>query len=189
MYKLITAATLDPVTVTELKSQLRITTTSQDTMLGLLIKAATQHVEDYLRYSIMPSTWDLYLDSFNSDIWIQKIPVSAITHVKYINSEGVLTTLTVDVDYVIDIDSKPARIYTAYSKSWPSTRSIYNCVVVRFVAGYASSADVPERLKQAILMLAASLYENPSDEVTGTQVNKIHTNSERFLRPLRAMRY
>jgi len=192
VYKLITAPTIEPVTTTELKSQLRITGTSQDTMLGVLIKAAWQHVEDYLRYSLMSATWELYLDEFPKSgecIWIQKVPVTAITFLKYYASDGTLTVLTENTDFVADYNDKPCKLFEAYSKSWPTPRLIKNAVVIRFVAGYALAVSVPEQIKQAILMEAATMYENPSDEVTGTQVNAISKNSEWLLRPLRAMRY
>lgn len=192
MYKLITAPAVEPVSTTELKSQLRITTSDQDTMLGVLIKAARQQVEDYLRFSIISSTWELYLDEFPASgecIWIQKSPVTDITFLKYIASDGTLTTLTEDTDFVADYNSKPCRIYEAYSKSWPTPRLIKNAVVVKFVTGYANAAAVPEVIKQAILMVASTMYENPLDEVTGTITKKYDFNSLWLLRPYRAMRF
>ena len=192
MFKLITAPSVEPVSVDELKAQLRITGTSQNTMLTNLEKAARRIVEDYLRYSIISATWELYLDSFPKTgdcIWIQKSPVTDITFIKYINSSGVLTEIIKDTDFIADYNAKPCRVYEAYGKGWPSPRAIRNAVVVKFISGYATAAAVPDEIKQAILMLAATLYENPGDEVTGTQVNKIDKNSEWILKPLRAMRY
>lgn len=192
MYKLITPPTTEPVTTDELKSQLRITGTSQNTMLASLIKAARQHAEDYLRYSIIATTWELYLDTFpvsGEPIWVQKSPLNDITSLKYYNTDGTLTTLTEDTDFVADYNSMPVRVYEAYNKTWPATRFMPNAVVLKFISGYADAAHVPDQIKQAILMIASSLYENPSDEVTGTQVNAISKNSEWLLRPLRAMRF
>lgn len=192
MYKLITAPTVEPVSVSELKSQLRITSSSQDTMLGVLIEAARQHVENFLRYSIMSATWELYLDSFPKTgdcIWIQKSPVTEITFLKYYNTSGVLTTMTVNTDYVVDVNSMPCRIYEPYSVLWPTPRLMKNAIIVKFVAGYATAAACPDAIRQAVLMEAATLYENPANEVSGTQINTISNNSERLLRPFRAMRF
>lgn len=192
MFKLITAQTVDVATVSELKSQLRITGTSQDTMLGSLIKAAQDSVEEYLRFSLVPSTWELYLDKFpvsGDYIWIQKSPVTDIVTLSYTSSAGVASTLTEGTDFVADYVSKPCRLYEAYSKTWPTARDIPNAVVIRFTAGYVSAAAVPEVIKQAILMHAATMYENPADEVTGTQVNLIFNDSKRLLAPYRAIRY
>ena len=192
MYKLITAPTIEPVTVAELRSQLRITSTAQDTMLEVLIKAARANVEDYLRYALTNQTWELYLDAFplsGKYIWIQKSPVTDIVSLTYTSTAGVATTLTENTDFVADYHSMPCRLFEAYSKTWPTARAIPNAVVIQFKAGYATAAAVPDVIRQAIMMQAATMYENPADEITGTQVNKIDFNSDRLLRPLRAMRY
>ncbi|HOW32781.1 MAG TPA: head-tail connector protein, partial [Bacteroidales bacterium] len=63
-FKLQTAAASEPVTTEELKAQLRITHSSQDTMLASLIKAARQRAEFYTRRALITSVWDLFLDSF-----------------------------------------------------------------------------------------------------------------------------
>lgn len=194
MYKLITAPASEPVSADELKSQLRITSTDQDTMLAHLIKAARQWAEDFLAYQIMSATWELYLDEFPASgecIYIQKSPVSSITFLKYYNTSGVLTTLTENTDFAKDEVSFPCRLFECYGKEWPATRGIKNAVVVKFAAGYSSLTDQPnaEIIKQAILMKAASLYENPTDEVSGTQVSKFNLTAEKLLGPIRAMRY
>ena len=192
MYKLVTAPSVEPVSVSELKSQLRITTTSQDTMLGVILNAARQYVEDYLRFSLITATWELYLDSFPKSgdcIWIQKSPVTDIVTLTYTDTAGANQTLTEGTDFTADYNSYPCRVYEAYSKTWPGTRTIKNAVTINFKAGYADAAHVPEKYKIPILMLASSLYENPSDEVTGTQVNQIAKNSVSLMRTLRAMRF
>jgi uncharacterized phiE125 gp8 family phage protein len=195
VYELITAPTSEPVSTSELKSQLRITGTDQDTMLDLLISVARQHVEDYLRVQIMTATWELYLDEFPATgecIYIQKSPVTAISSIKYLDSSGVEQTWSA-TEYSCDYNSTPCRIYEAYGYSWPTVRDIRNCIYIRFVAGYAADYKIFQEkfklMKQAILMVAASLYENPTDEVTGTQVQQILKSSNALLRPLRSIRY
>jgi uncharacterized phiE125 gp8 family phage protein len=197
MYKLITAPTSEPVSSTELKSQLRITGTDQDTMLDLLISAARQHVEDYLRMQLNTATWILYLDEFPKSgecIYIQKSPVTSVTSVKYLESvNGTETTLVANTDYVVDIISKPCRIYEAYGKTWPTPRDIRNSVYIQFVAGYSSDYKIYSEqykiIKQAILMVAATMYENPIDETSGTITQQFDLNSLHFLRPLRLLKY
>lgn len=195
MYKLITAPTSEPVSTGELKNQLRITGTDQDTMLELLISAARQHVEDYLRIQIMTATWDLYLDEFPKTgecIYIQKSPVTAISSIKYLDSSGVEQTWSA-TEYSCDYNSTPCRIYEAYGYSWPTVRDIRNCIYIRFVAGYAADYKIFQEkfklIKQAILMVAATMYENPIDETSGTITQQYDLNSIHFLRQLRSIRY
>jgi hypothetical protein len=72
---------------------------------------------------------------------------------------------------------------------YPTPQATKNAVVVKFVTGYVNAAAVPEVIKLAILMKASTMYENPSDEVSGTQVNKLDLTSERLLWPYRAIRF
>jgi uncharacterized phiE125 gp8 family phage protein len=191
VFKLIEAASGEPVTVAELKSQLRITHTEQDTMLGIILKAARQWAEDFLRYQILSATWELYFDAFpifGSCIWIQKSPVTAITSIKYINSAGTLIDWS-SSEYSADFNTAPCRIYEKYGYMYPTPQATKNAVVVKFVTGYVNAAAVPEVIKLAILMKASTMYENPSDEVSGTQVNKLDLTSERLLWPYRAIRF
>lgn len=191
MFELIKEADEEPVSVAELKSQLRITSSAQDTMLNVLLKSARQWAEDFLRYQMISATWDKYFDDFPASgdcIWIQKSPVTSITYIKYLDSSGTLTEWA-NTYWTPDYNSTPCRIYEKYGYTYPTTQATKNAVVVRFEAGYTDADAVPDIYKQAILMKAASLYENPSDEVTGTQVNKMSLTSEKLLRPFRAIRY
>lgn len=191
MFKLITEAVEEPVSVSELKAHLRVTTSEQDTYLGNLIKSARLWAEDFLRYQIVSATWDKFYDSFPAsglNIWIQKSPVTSITYIKYFDSNGDETTWSSDY-WTADFNSMPCRIYPKYGYIYPTPQAIANSVWVRFVAGYASASVVPEIVKQAILMKAGTLYENPTDEVTGTQVNKLFLTAERLLWPIRATRF
>jgi uncharacterized phiE125 gp8 family phage protein len=45
-----------------------------------------------------------------------------------------------------------------------------NAVQIRFVAGYGDPANVPDEIKQAILMMVADLYEHRGEEVIGNEV-------------------
>jgi uncharacterized phiE125 gp8 family phage protein len=49
----------------------------------------------------------------------------------------------------------------AYDKVWPSARSVRDAVQIRFIAGYGDAAsDVPQAIKQAILLLVGHWFEN-----------------------------
>jgi uncharacterized phiE125 gp8 family phage protein len=193
VYKLITAATSEPCVAADLKSQLRITSSSQDTYLGTLLKAARIWAEDYLRFQLVSATWELYLDEFPDSgkcIYIQKSPVTAISSFTYIDSDGDTQTLTEGTDFVADYNSMPCRIYEAYDETWPTPRDIRNCITIRFVAGYATALAVPEIIKQAILIKAATMYENPNEEVSGTQVSQFDAvTAQKLLAPYRAIRF
>ncbi len=190
-FKLQTAAASEPVTTEELKAQLRITHSSQDTMLASLIKAARQRAEFYTRRALITSVWDLFLDSFPDSgdcIWIRKCPVSVVTSVKYYDTSNTLQTWA-STNWVSDVNDEPASIYEAYGKTYPMALAIKNAVQIRFSAGYANAAAVPEDLKRAVLMIAAHLFENPADIVSGTQINEVPQSSKWLMEPYKIKRY
>lgn len=187
------SATVEPITVSELKAHLRITGTDHDDMLEAIIPVARSRAElftkRYLRVgaTAKAAIYRLYLDKFPKIIQIYQAPVVEISSIYYYNSGGVLTLLD-PAEYNTDIISEPARIAEAYSKSWPTIRDRIHSVYVQFTSGYQLAASVPDQIKQGILMIAAHLFENPSDVVTGTQVNSIPQSSEWLLTDFRLNR-
>lgn len=158
--KEITGPTQEPVTLSELKDVLRITSTSEDVRLTALLKAARQFVENYLDTKLMTQTVELNLDRFSADSFeLDVYPIQSVSSVKYdsTDSPSVETTLTVNVDYRVDIDSKNGRIISI--GGWPSVYSKFNSVRIRMVAGYASAAAVPDGIKEGLKLYAAALYE------------------------------
>lgn len=178
--KLVTAPAIEPVTQAEAKTFCRVDTADDNDLLDLLIKAARQRVEEDLgragvrREALITQTWDLFLDefpgAFGSDISerplgstakieLPVVPVQSVSSVKYYDAAGVQQTVTAS-DYMVDAVAKPGRLAPIDTKSWPSSRGRYNDVVVRFVAGYGAAAtDVPARIRSAMRIVIADLYE------------------------------
>lgn len=166
----------EPVTTAEIKAQLAITTavTTHDARIANLAKAARQAVEKRIRRTIINTTLDLYLDHFprnphceyrkhHKAMELLRPPVSSVTSVTYINTAGVDTAFT---HYVTDLVSLVPRIVPAYGYDWPYTQDIINAVKIRYVAGYgAAAANVPEPIRQAIIMLVIDLFEHPEANV------------------------
>lgn len=173
-YTLVTAPTAEPVTLDELKAQVRVDkdATDENAYLTSLIIAARQLVEVETRRALVTQTWRLTLDCFPEwFIDIAKPPVPAITSVIYDDTGGTATTMS-SSNYVLDSDAEPARLYPAYSLFWPSTRDAPRAVRILFVAGYGAPSAVPQWAKQAILLLAAHWYTNrePVSELTMKEV-------------------
>jgi uncharacterized phiE125 gp8 family phage protein len=161
VYSVTTAPATEPVTAAEAKTHMRITSSADDTYITGLITAARQWCEWYQGRSYIEQIITMYLDTFPSTIYLPQPPAMSVTTLKYYNTAGTLTTLTVTTDYVVDVISQPARIYPAYTTSWPSYRDIPNAVQVVYKAGYGADAtNVPTPVKHAIKMLVSHWYEN-----------------------------
>lgn len=163
-YNLKTAPTSEPVTLTEAKAHLQVTGDTDNTQIEAFITVARQYVEERTNRQLLTATWVLYLDCFPElPIRLEKSPVSAISEVAYIDSDGTPDTVESD-DYNADLKSEPARLVPAYGESWPDTQDIQNAVQIEFTAGYSDAASVPGPIKAAMLLIIGHLYENRGDE-------------------------
>lgn len=146
---LITAPTAEPVTLTEVKSQLGITDTNSDSVLTRHITGARKWAEGYMRRSLMPQTHERRLNAFSDCIELPLPPVVSVASVKYIDSDGMLATVDA-ADYTLDTTPQVPFVRPAYGESWPSPRDESSAVRVRYVAGYEVSALAPAKTISAI---------------------------------------
>jgi len=171
-YKISTAISTEPLTASEVKLHLRLTSdTTEDTLLAAMIKRAREYCEGYTGRGLATQTVTAYLDEFpcENEIELPLAPLQSVTSIKYKNSAGTETTMTVTTQYLVDTDSDPGRIVLPYGVSWPSfTPYPVNPITIVYVAGYVS---IPETLKQAMLLLIGHWYENR--ENTGEATKEI----------------
>jgi uncharacterized phiE125 gp8 family phage protein len=164
--KISVAATVaEPVSVADLKTHLRIDSTSEDSYLGTLITIARQQCERRTHRLLRPGTVVLTLDDWSTGIELPRPPLrnSTALVITYINSTGGSTTLSSTV-YTIhdDSDTTPPILSTAYGQSWPSHQSVKGAVTVQYEAGYSSGSTgipLPDSIKQWVCMYAGGLYE------------------------------
>jgi uncharacterized phiE125 gp8 family phage protein len=164
---IVTSPTEEPVTLVELKEELRIDSdnTDFDVKLTRGIKAARERAEHYLDRALITQTWDLFMDRFADAIEIPLPPLQSVSSITYIDDSGVQQTLSTDV-YTVDTAAEPGIVRLAYGQAWPSVRCQANAVTIRFVAGYGDQADVPDDIKEAILTISAERHENPAAELS-----------------------
>jgi len=158
LYKVITAPADEPVTVEEVKNQLRIDSTTEDADLAEYITAAREYGEDITRRAFATQTLEMYLDEFPcGDIELSMPPLQSVTSVKYKDSAGTETTMTATTEYLVDTDSNIGRVVLPYGVSWPSfTAYPVNPIKIRYVAGYTT---LPSMLKNAMLLHVGYMYK------------------------------
>lgn len=160
--KIITAPSSEPVTATEVKLYTRVSSTVEDSLINIWIKAGRLQAEWYQHRSFILQTLEIYYDDFPENVFtLPRPPLIEVNSIKYYDSGNNETTLDSSV-YDVDTSSTPGRIALSYGEIWPTTplRSI-NGVIVNYNAGYGSEAsDVPENVKDAIMLYCAYRYEN-----------------------------
>ena len=173
--KLITAPTVEPVTLTEAKAQLRVDWSDEDAQISSYILAAREYCEGFQNRALITQTWDLWLDDWpcTDRLKVPLPPLQSVTNIKYYDTDNVEYTLAT-AEYFVDDKSEPGRVVLAYGKTWPSTTlRPANGVVVRFVAGYGLAVSVPQKVKQAMLLLVTLMYQKRLPIVEGKIVGEV----------------
>lgn len=156
-----------PVSLLDLKSQLRIEHSDQDQMLVQKIKAAVGDVEEYINAPIIYRSMTLTLDEFPDSIELLPSPVSSVTSLKYYDADNVQQTMD-SADYELSRGYLTFSIDPADGVSWPSIATRKNAVEVIFVAGYGALAvEVPTPLIEAVTLRAATRYNVPEEAGLG----------------------
>ncbi len=175
-YQVITPASTYPVSLTEAKSHLKVDTTADDTYITSIIKAATQLSEEYTNRFFIDTEIEQYASSFVELKTLFKSKVSAITNVKYYDNNNTLQVLSATV-YNTQLNYEPSQIQLAENQSFPSITKRNDAVRAKYTVGYGSSAsDVPEIIKQAILLTIGNFYQNRNSVVIGRIATELPMN-------------
>jgi uncharacterized phiE125 gp8 family phage protein len=166
---ILTPPAIEPVSVAEAKARLRLDTDAEDALLGALITAARERVEALAGRAMITRRVRELRDSFGASgqLKLALAPVSAIVHIRTIGPDG---GAGADLDpglYLLDGDRVPARV-ALLSGAWPAVRRAALGVEIVYDAGFSpAAADIPAALREAVLALAAELYEHrlPSERL------------------------
>ena len=180
-YKVVTPATSNPLTLTEAKTHLKVDTTADDTFITNLIKSATSSAQEYTNRFFIATTIQQYGDKWEDISNLFKSPVASVTHVKYVDPDGTLQTLSTNVYFVDDVN-KPARIGLKPNQSFPEIIDRLNAIYVEYVVGIAAGPDeVDEGIRQALLLTIGNWYQNRQAVVTGTIATELPMNAKFLL--------
>ena len=163
--RLVTAPLAEPVVLADVKSHVRIDSDVDDPLIERYIRTSRIECEQIARRAFMPQTWDLVLDCWPCEdvIELPYPPLQSVTSITYIDSIGVTHTVA-NSNYIVDVDAEPGRVFLAYGKCWPTaTLQPRSAIRVRYVAGYADAASVPETYKTYVMWGVGQLYENRGD--------------------------
>lgn len=160
----ITPPLFEPVTLTEVYKQLRLTpdhegspgeeTHPNDTQLAAMIQTSREHVEAMARRSLVQQTVRLSLRSFpvSYDTWVASYsdrralvqtvrlfrpPVIRVEAVRYYDGDNLLQTVDAASYYVTDDAVPELRFISGFSQ--PTVYDRPDAVRVEYVAGYAPS--------------------------------------------------
>lgn len=161
------APTTTPVSLTEAKAHLRVDHDDQDELITAQIKAATAHFDGYtgiLGRALVTQTWRQDFCRFADRLPLPVSPVISITSVVYYDAGNMQQTLDASA-YDLFADARGAYLTLQHVQSWPGTYPRNNAASVTFIAGFGDAADIPEPIRQAILLIVQRLYDGADTEI------------------------
>ena len=195
-YIQLTDPAAEPLTTAEVKTQLRLETTADDTYIqNVVIPAVRDFAERHTRVCIAQRTftatcdilkrqqqddmgwWDGIRDGSITQVSLRRAielpmpPLVSIEEVRSIDRNNA-STVYASSNYYADTFSEPGRLILNEGSIWPANLRDHNSIEIDFTAG-SLAADTPYMVKQALLQLAAHWYENREVVGIGTIAARI----------------
>jgi uncharacterized phiE125 gp8 family phage protein len=155
-----------PLTLAEIKAHLRVSHAEEDALIVACVAAATEALDGkdgLLSRALISQSWRLLLDSWTPDqaIPLPLPPLLSVTAVTA-GATGQSATVIPNADYGVGDAGSPdgGIVVPVPGKHWPVFAS-GGALWVDFTAGYGvDGTNVPAAIKQAIMLHAATLFEN-----------------------------
>lgn len=179
-FRIVTPAVGCPVDRETLKAYLKIDSTTDDTLLNFLTKAAQNAIDRYCNRFFMNTTLEYTMDGLNDqnreplaagyfqghkatvlgisqEFDLPFRPIVSITSIKTYDTNNVETTVSPSI---YNLDKTGGRVYLNQDAQWPSDLRTREAIKVVYVAGYgANTSDVPFDVQEAYMMHVAKMYE------------------------------
>ena len=192
--KVVTPPTEEPVTLEDAQDHLGA---SGDTLLiEAQIVAARQAAEAFTRRAFTTHTLELVLDafprgrrgrapwwldtafSFANAVELPRPPLVSVDSIVTLDYDGNQSTIS-DSLYFVNTRSEPGSIVPRQLQSWPTNVLPEAGVVITFTAGYGAPADVPQAIKQAILLEVAAMYNHRDPSIESETIDNASTKYAR----------
>lgn len=153
-----------PITVSEAKAHLRVSHSTEDTLIGTYVDAATAHLDGWtgiLGRCLVTQSWRQDLDAF-SDTMDLPFPDAASVTIAYYDADNVSQTLSSTNYDLINSDGQ-SWVQISETGAWPATYDRPDAVRITGVYGYGAAASVPASLKAAIMLHVGVLFTARAD--------------------------
>lgn len=149
----------------EAKNYIRIDATADDTLIDLMIEAAHTAAENYMSRDIIAKERTYYLDE--STTGFIDVPFGPVASVDAVTVKGVSVSFSVFGlgDPMVEIEPLGTNIKIDFTTEGMSDGL----------------------LKQALLMMVSTYYDNRTDFVTGMSVNEVPSASAKLLDGIKAV--
>ncbi|MBX9759161.1 MAG: head-tail connector protein [Beijerinckiaceae bacterium] len=178
---------VSPVSLSEAKAHLRVDSTDENTLIQILIDAATAHLDGWggiLGRCLVNQVWKAADDDWEGEYLRLPFPNVSEVAVTYYDASNVLQTLSPSL-YALLADESGSFLRFSETFSGPA---LYDdredSVQITMTAGYgAACSDVPAAIRAAILLMVGDLYQNREAKVEASMI--VNPTVDRLLSPYR----
>jgi uncharacterized phiE125 gp8 family phage protein len=184
---LLSGPAVEPITLAEAKAHLRVDSSGEDSLIQSLIMASRLHIEAALDLALITQSW-----RHQRDVWppsrvliLPLRPIQSVTAVTLHDDDATSRSLDIE-DFIVDGFANPARLVWRGPGAVPAAGMVANGIEIDFVAGHGNSpADVPQPIRQALLLLIAHWYEHREPVEIGATATTIPAGVSELLMPYR----
>jgi uncharacterized phiE125 gp8 family phage protein len=178
-FKVTTPATTSVVSVADLKTHLLLFgDDAYDAELQAILLTAEGFISDFIGEYISTTSLLVNIADFSDFHFTHKDPTSVV--VSYWDSNNTAQTLSAD-NYTVDASGEYLRIIFD-TKPSDLTSVLTNQGYITYTT---TMSVVTPKLKHAVLLVAAELFENRTNSVTGVSIAKLPLSAMRLIQTLR----
>lgn len=172
-------AKAEVITLSEARSQARISDELTDDMLRIYIEAARNHVEDWAENALVESTYAFYFDESQASYEIYR-PINSITTFEYKTDDntGTYSGSLTGGDYHLNSDQ---GLITLNDSVMTDIIEQSNAVKITAVAGQSNVGKIKANIRLAMLLMISHWNENRENTVTGTIIAEIPMGAKDLL--------
>jgi uncharacterized phiE125 gp8 family phage protein len=164
------------ITTSDVKDYVRIDTTADDTLIDRMIVQARIWCENYISRDIVAKARKYYLDKAEGFIQIPFAPVATITSVTVQGSSAEYQEKGLNKEQII-LTSGVNQVLSGSNTSF----------AMEVLITYTTAGLSDDLIKQALLQMVSTYYDNRTDFIQGKNVNEIPTNVKSILASYKTM--